>query len=114
MLVDRIALAERLSFFCRKAIHRSGGKLGHVDAVAGRQVLQGALEHLGAANHVLEGGHGVLTRRFLVGDRRVEVVGAGLRDQQRRFRLIAARSGGVIQPAQSAEAAITTVTRFLR
>ena len=27
MLVDRIALAERLSFFCRKAIQRSGGKL---------------------------------------------------------------------------------------
>ena len=71
-----------------------------IDAIAGPQVHQGPFDHLGAAYHVLESRHGVLTHRFLVGDRRVEVVGSALRDQQSRLRRVESRRGNVVQPAQ--------------
>ena len=64
------------------------------------ELLQSALQHLGAADHVLEGGHGVLPLRLFVGDRRVEAVAAGLRDQHRRLGRVAARRRGIVQPAQ--------------
>ena len=74
MLVDRIALAYR--FACRPATRRSWGLPARSMRSAGRQVLQRPFQHLGAADHVLEGGHGVLPLRFLVGDRRVEAIAA--------------------------------------
>ena len=67
---------------------------------AGARFFKRPFQHLGAADHVLEGGHGVLPLRLFVGDRRVEVVVAGLRDQQGRLGRVAARRRGVVQPAQ--------------